>query len=200
MVGGNEQGATRDGEARQPTDEWLAQRVQAGDSAAFEELARRYLRPVYAVVGSVLREQADVEDASQETFLRAIDGIHTFDTARPFGPWLYTIARNTARNWRRAASRHSDDPVEAVAVAGDDPDPATQAVRAEIRVLVATALDDLPEQRRTAFRLFDIEDYSAQEVGALMGISAGAVRAHVHHARRALRQRLEPLLGSGAEQ
>ena len=66
--------------------------------------------------------------------------------------------------------------------------------------VVATALDELPEQQRTAFRLFDIEDYPAQEIATLMGISAGAVRAHVFHARRALRERLGPLLGSGADQ
>ena len=199
-MGGNEQGEARDGGARQPPDAWLARRVQAGDSASFEELARRYLRPVYGVVGSFLRERADIEDAAQETFLRALEYIRRFDASRPFAPWLYSIARNTARNHRKAAARHPTDPVETVVVAGDDPDPETEAEQGEIRALVATALDELPEQRRTAFRLFDIEDYSAQEVAALMGISAGAVRAHVHHARRALRERLGPRLGPGAEQ
>lgn len=199
-MSGNEEREARDGEARQPPDAWLARRVQAGESAAFEELARRYLRPVYAVVGSLLRERADIEDAAQETFLRVLDRIHTYDATRPFAPWLYTIARNTARNRRKAASRHRVEPVETVGVAGGDPDPETRAMQHEMRALVEAALDDLPEQQRTAFRLFDIEDYSAQEVARLMGINAGTVRAHVHHARRALRERLVPLLGSGADQ
>ena len=197
---GNAAGEAWDGEARQPPDGWLARRVQAGETAAFEELARRYLRPVYAVVGSFLREPADIEDVSQETFLRALDHIRTSDASRPFAPWLYTIARNTARNWRKAGARHGGDPIETVAVAGDEPDPEMETMQREIRTLVATALDELPEQQRTAFRLFDIEDYPAQEIATLMGISAGAVRAHVFHARRALRERLGPLLGSGADQ
>ncbi len=196
-MGGNEPGEARDGEVRQPPDGWLARRVQAGEPEAFEALARRYLRPVYAVVGAFLREPADIEDAAQETFLRALDRIRTFDAARPFAPWLYTIARNTARNHRKAAARHRSEPVETVAVAGNAPDPETEAVQHEIRALVADALDELPEQQRTAFRLFDIEAYSAQETATLMGINAGTVRAHVHHARRALRARLGPLLGSG---
>ena len=197
---GNAAGEAWDGEARQPPDGWLVQRVQAGDTAAFEELARRYLRPVYAVAGSFLRERADIEDAAQETFLRALDHIRTFDASRPFAPWLYTIARNSARNRRKAAARHAGDPLETVAAAAGDPDPEAQAVHSEVRALVATALDELPEQQRAAFRLFDIEDYSAQEIAALMGISAGTVRAHVFHARRALRERLGPVLGPGAEQ
>ena len=72
---------TSDAVARQPPDAWLARRVQEGDRDAFEELARRYLRPISAVAASFLRETSDVEDVAQETFLRALDRIHTYDPA-----------------------------------------------------------------------------------------------------------------------
>lgn len=176
-------------------DGTLVRRVQQGQAEAFELLARRYLRPVHAVVASFLRDRADVEDAAQETFMRALESIRRFDPGRPFAPWIYQIARNVARNhltWRR---RHPRSPIAAVENApGRDPEPGTAAERAELREILAGAIDALPEQRRTAFRLADVEGYSATEVARLMGLTPGAVRAHLYHARHRLRARLAPLL------
>ncbi|HKJ93910.1 MAG TPA: sigma-70 family RNA polymerase sigma factor [Longimicrobiales bacterium] len=184
-----------------PADAWLARRVQQGEREAFELLARRYLRPVHAIVASFLREQADVEDAAQETFLRALERIGSYDPDRPFAPWLYQIARNVARNhvkWRRRHPAASMDEAHDV-LPDTGPTPASGAQRAEIRRLVAVAVEELPEQRRTAFRLADVEGYSASEVAGMMGLTAGAVRAHIHHARRDLRARLGTVLRDGNE-
>ncbi len=180
-----------------PPDAVLARRVQDGDREAFGELARRYLRPVHAVVASYLAESADVEDAAQETFLRALDRIRTYDPDRPFAPWLYQIARNVARNRRRADRRWRTTSEPEPALAEEGPDPAVRMELLEIRRLVEVALEELPEQRRTAFRLVDVEGYSAEETARLMGLSAGTVRSHVHHARRELRRRLAPALRRG---
>ena len=79
------------------SDEVLAGRVQRGDADALERLVRRYVRAVHAVAASYLAEPEDIEDAAQETFLRAIRGIALYDVKRPFAPWLYQIARNVAR-------------------------------------------------------------------------------------------------------
>ncbi len=188
--------ARSDREATDPPDEILVRRVQAGEPDAFELLARRYLRPVHAVAASFLRERADVEDAAQEAFLRALESIRRFDPTRPFAPWLYQIVRNVARNRLKWARRHPAAPAadpEAI-LADRDPTPEAGTERAEIRQLVADAVETLPEQRRTAFRLVEIEGYPAVEVARLMGLSPGAVRAHLHHARRGLRARLAPLL------
>lgn len=180
-------------DARGIPDEVLARRVQAGEREAFAELARRYLRPIHAVVASFLGESADVEDAAQETFLRALSRIRTYDAERPFAPWLYQIARNVARNRLSARARwRTETPSERLEGGAAAPDETLR--RREIRALVDRALANLPEQRRTAFRLFEIEGYPAAEVANLMGIAEGTVRAHVHHARRSLRETLAPLL------
>ncbi|MEJ2215159.1 MAG: sigma-70 family RNA polymerase sigma factor [Gemmatimonadota bacterium] len=182
-----------------PADGVLARRVQQGDRAAFEVLARRYLRPVHAVAASYLLERADVEDAAQDTFLRALESIGRFDAARPFAPWLYQIARNVARNhlkWRR---RHPAEPVDAAVLADERPSPVAGAERSEMQAVVEAAIETLPEQRRTAFRLADVEGYPATEVARIMGLSSGAVRAHIHHARRDLRARLATVLKDGNE-
>lgn len=172
------------------TDEALARQVQAGDRSALERLVRRYVRPVQAVVASFLSEQTEIEDVAQDTFVRALRAMDSYDPERPFAPWLYQIARNVARNRiateavRRTESLPIRDPV------ATEPEPDRVAEDAEFRVRLEQALELLPEQRRTAFRLVDVEGMGAAEAGRIMGISPGTVRSHVHHARRHLRSAL----------
>jgi RNA polymerase sigma-70 factor (ECF subfamily) len=187
--------APQDKDEAKSSDNELAIRVQSGDRDAFELLARRYMRPVYAVVSSFLRQQEDVDDSAQETFLRALERIHSYNPKRPFAPWLYQVARNIARNrWKYLKSRQHEDlaAVEGVGkeVAGDDP--SRLAELSELRKKVAAAIESLPERQRTAFRLHDVEGFKAIEIAEMLGVSDGTVRANVHHARRALRERLEP--------
>jgi RNA polymerase sigma-70 factor (ECF subfamily) len=140
----------------------------------------------------------DVEDAAQEAFLRALDSIQSFDLHRPFAPWLYQVARNVARNFLRSAKFWRTEPlveVEGMA-ATDNPGPAAVMDRAELRSLIAAAIDRLPERQRVAFRLFDVDGYSAAEVGTMMDQDAASVRSNVYHARRALRALLTPHLKS----
>jgi len=172
------------------SDETLAQRVQRGDRAALEQLVRRYIRPVHAVIASFLPEPSQVDDAAQETFLRMLRAIHTYDTRRPFAPWLYQVARNAARSQIAAESLRSTEPFPADGPAATGPLPDVAAERSEIRARVARALEALPEQRRVAFRLVDVDGMGAAEAGRIMGISDGTVRAHVHHARKQLREAL----------
>jgi RNA polymerase sigma-70 factor (ECF subfamily) len=189
----NGETGARLGEAAQPSDSSLARRVQLGERQAFETLAGRYLGPIHAVVASFLREPADIEDVAQETFLRALDRIHTYDANRPFAPWLYQIARNVARSRKRAHGRWRSEQLSPDTSVDLSWDPTSDMEREQIRQFVLAAMHRLPAQRRTAFRLFDVEGYSAEEAAGLMGISVGTVRSHVYHARRALRTELEPL-------
>lgn len=177
-----------------PGDRRLADRVRRGDRDAFERLVRRYLRPIHAVAASFLSEPADVEDAAQETFLRALDGIEGYDPDRPFAPWLYQIARNVARDRLDADARRRAEPLPESGPVWDGPDPAESLDRAEIRRRVEEAAADLPDRQRTAFRLVDVEGWSAADVAGLTGLAPGTVRSHLHHARRKLRDELAPLL------
>jgi RNA polymerase sigma-70 factor (ECF subfamily) len=179
----------------EPSDEVLAQRVQRGDRDALEQLVRRYLRPIHAVTASYLGEVADVEDAVQETFVRAIEGIAGYQPARPFAPWLYQIARNVARNRLATSARRQVEPLTLGELGEAGPGPEALTERAEIRRLVVSAIDELPEQQRTAFRLHDVEGYTTDEIARIMGLTAGTIRSHVHYARRALRVALASSLG-----
>jgi len=167
-------------------DESLARRVQCGDADALEQLVRRYLRPIHAVAASYLSGHADIEDAAQETFLHVLRGIEAYDAGRPFAPWLYEIARNVARNRLAADARLRTERLSVELpsrIAGPD----VVLERSEIQARVTVALAALPERRRTAFYLSDVEGYPTEEIARIMGLSTGTVRSHVHHARRALR-------------
>lgn len=177
------------------SDGELARRVQDGDSDAFEALARKFLRPVYAVVSSFLRGQEDIDDSVQETFLRALEKIQSFNPRRPFAPWLYQVARNVARNrWKYLNSRRHEDlaELERVPAEAKGDDPGTRAELSELRRNIAAAIETLPDRQRTAFRLHDVEGFKASEIAEMLGVSDGTVRANVHHARRELRKRLQP--------
>jgi RNA polymerase sigma-70 factor (ECF subfamily) len=170
-------------------DEALARRVQRGDVDALEQLVRRYVRPIHGVAASYLSEPADVEDAAQETFLRALRAIEGYDPDRPFAPWLYQIARNVARNYLAAGARSRTELLsEQLQSALPGPDVVLE--RSDIRARVDAAMTRLPEQQRTAFYLSDVEGYATAEVARIMGLSPGTVRSHVHHARTALRAAL----------
>lgn len=189
MRAGEHPGAGADERLDAAPDEALARRVRRGDRDALERLVRRYLRPIHAVAASYLSEPADIEDAAQETFLRALRGIEAYDPERPFAPWLYQIARNVARNRVAARARwRTEVPSRPLPSRGPGPDVVLE--RSEIRARVDAALARLPERRRTAFRLSDVEGHPTAEVARLMGLSPGTVRSHVHHARRALRAAL----------
>jgi len=180
MTGGDEESS----------DEALAQRVQEGDAEALERLVRRYVRPVSAVVASFLSDPDAIEDVAQDTFVRALGAIDRYDTGRPFAPWLYQIARNVARNHRAAASVRHSEALPGEGPASSAPTPDVDAERSELRARLEEEIRKLPEQRRTAFRLTDVDGMTAEEVARLMGLSAGTVRSHVHHARRQLREAL----------
>jgi RNA polymerase sigma-70 factor (ECF subfamily) len=141
------------------------------------------------VAASYFSEPADIEDAAQETFLRALRAIKTYDPERPFTPWLYQIARNVARSRLSArAQRRTEEISDAQPSELPEPDAALE--RSEMRARMADAISRLPERRRTAFRLCEIDGCATDEVARIMGLSTGTVRSHVHHARRELRAAL----------
>lgn len=173
----------------------LVVRVQRGDEHAFDELARRYARRAFAVAYRILRHTQDAEDLVQDAFIAALDGIGSFDPARPFAPWFYKIVANRALNAASARStreRHmtvielrTDEAVER------SPDPAE---RSEIRTRFESALATLPRHQRLIVELSDVDGRSSTEIGEMMNLPRGTVRWHLHQARRTLRLALASLL------
>jgi RNA polymerase sigma-70 factor (ECF subfamily) len=162
-------------------------RVQQGQTEAFELLVERYMRGAFAVAYRLLGHRQDAEDVVQEAMLAALTNIHTFDTSRRFGPWLYRIVVTRGLNFRKSRSRRQTESIDRDEYATREPGPAVGAERAALREAVKHALGQLPERQRLVVQLFELDGFSGAEIAAMLEIPAGTVRWHLHEARRSLR-------------
>jgi len=168
----------------------LAARARAGDRAAFGTLVERFAAQARRVARAVLQNPDDADDAAQDAFLSALVKLDQYDPRRPFGPWLMRIVANAATDRRRRRAVRQTEPL-APELAGGASHPDHDA---ELRVLgerLRVALAQLPERRRLAVVLFDVEGYSHAEIADILGIPEGTARSEVFHARRALRVLLQ---------
>jgi RNA polymerase sigma-70 factor (ECF subfamily) len=187
------------GNADDLDDGALLERALGGDGEAFGDLTRRYQRLVFRIVGGFLRNAQDVEDVSQETFLRAFQGLPGFRAGASFGPWVARIATRASFDRLRQRKRGGEvawedlSPAEQRAagdlVAGTDP-----ADRAAARDLLDRGLARLLPKDRQVLVLADALGFSATEVGQALGCSSLAARIRLHRARRTLRKVVEALL------
>jgi len=176
--------ATADASARTERD--LVHAVRAGDNQAFDELAGTHMRRAFAVAYRILGQRQDAEDVVQDSFLTALLKLDTFDSDRPFGPWLLRIVANRAINARKARTLRQTEPIpDGAPSAGDSPFDATR--RSELHGELQRALAALPEQQRWIVELFEIEGFSGSEIAAMLEIADGTVRWHLHQARQTLR-------------
>lgn len=167
----------------------LAARARAGDEEAFGHLVRRLVRPALATAWELAATREDAEEVVQDAFARTWRELPRYDTGRPFAPWFYTILRNLARNAARRDQRwtrvtledaHEGGELAPVEEGHDDMDPA----------FLHAALEELSPMQRACFRLVRLEEFSAGEAAAMLGIDGATVRVHIHRATRALRARL----------
>ena len=168
-------------------DAALVGRALDGDAAAFEELVRRYTRTAYAVALAVVREPADAEDVCQDAFVRALERLEDCRNPQRFGAWFLRIVRNRAHSVRRYLGVREAAPLDAVSVRSELPGPQREAERGELREDLRKALADLTEVQRQVVLLHDLEGWKHREIGDLLELPEGTVRAHLFHARRALR-------------
>jgi RNA polymerase sigma-70 factor (ECF subfamily) len=181
----------------------LAGRIAAGDSHAFETLMRRHNRMLYRLARSILRNDADAEDALQDAYVAAYRNIRSFHATAKISTWLARIVINEAYARLRAQkSRDVVVPIASYGSAGQQPmeesatmDTTTEmpedaASRSELRGALERKIDELPEQFRTAFMLREVEEMSAEEAAECLGIPVSTVRTRAFRARALLRESL----------
>jgi len=174
---------------RVTSDGDLIQRAAGGDRSAFEDLYRRYARPVFGLALRRLGDRGRAEDAVQETFASVWRSAGSYKPERgPGGPWLYAVARNAIVD--RARSR-TEPPVEVPEEAAEEPGPADRAEQSWVAWRVHRALEELPEREREVITLAYWSGLSQSEVAEFLGIPLGTVKTRTRSALSRLADILE---------
>jgi len=192
-------------ESNRDIDQALVERVQRGDKKAFDTLVLKYQQKVANLIGRYVRDPSEVLDVTQEAFIKAYRALPNFRGDSAFYTWLYRVAINTAKNHLAAMSRRPpQDDIEAETAEQTDlgtrlkeqDTPEKLALQEEIAATIKEAVDDLPEELRTAITLRELEGMSYEEIAQAMDCPIGTVRSRIFRAREAIDKKLEPLLGA----
>jgi RNA polymerase sigma-70 factor (ECF subfamily) len=189
-------------------DQALVQRVQRGDSAAFDLLVRKYQHRVVALIGRYVSDWSECQDVAQETFLRAYRALGNFRGDAQFYTWLHRIAVNTAKNHLVAGNRRPPGADIDVADAEqfdsgtrlrDTDTPERELMRQQMEQTVMRVVQALPDELREAISLREVDGLSYEEIAQKMDCPIGTVRSRIFRARDAIDQELRELMGE-AEQ
>ena len=187
-------------------DQQLVERAQRGDKHAFELLVAKYQRRLGRLISRFVRNSAEVEDVTQDAFIKAYRALPAFRGDSAFYTWLYRIGINTAKNHlvaqgRRAPTSTAFDAEEAedfedAALLHEVATPENELMSKQVVEVVNSSLQELPDDLRMALTLREIEGLSYEEIAAVMDCPIGTVRSRIFRAREAIAINLRPLLGT----
>ena len=189
-------------------DAALMLRVKQGDTRAFTELVDKYKQPVINLIYRTLRDLTEAEDLAQNVFVQVYKSAHRYRTTAKFSTWLFTIARNLCLNEIRRRTRH---PTESLDV--PHPEQEGQPLRqfedlkslgapetllqGELEQKIEQAMEELPENQRSAILLCRQEELSYEDIAEVLGCSLSATKSLIHRARETLKDKLKPYLRTG---
>jgi RNA polymerase sigma-70 factor (ECF subfamily) len=185
----------------------LVRRAQSGESRAFDQLVLKYRARIVKLAMRYTHNREDAEDSTQDTFIKAFRGLQQFRCESSFYTWLYRIAINSAKNVRSARARdpvgstidlHQDHEAANLATGLQDLEtPEELALADDIRTMVNSTLEVLPEAHRIAIVLREIDCLTYEEIAAAMATPVGTVRSRVFRAREVLHRQLRRVSASG---
>ncbi|MEZ5286288.1 MAG: sigma-70 family RNA polymerase sigma factor [Vicinamibacterales bacterium] len=180
------------------TDEELVARTVAGDTDSFNQLVKRWERPIFALAYRVIGRDEDARDVCQETFLRAFRALPGFKGQAKFSSWLYRITLNLCRDWMRRQKRtpvvqapEGIDIVELAAEQGPVESIEELVARRQLSTAVAAAMETLPDEQRTAIILKEYHGLTFQEIADLQGCPLSTVKTRLYQGLSVLRRALE---------
>jgi RNA polymerase sigma-70 factor (ECF subfamily) len=187
---------TRRSEQESWSDEQLIEAVLAGEATLFEVLMRRYSQRLYRVAYSILRQEADAEDAMQEAYLRAFQFLRQFEGRAKFSTWLTRIAVHEAlgraQRRERFVSLDFEQPLATASSPHTRPtrSPEQLASNSELGTMLQAAIATLPSHYRAVLELRDMHDASTEEAAGQLKISQENVKIRLHRARALVRKKI----------
>jgi len=189
------------------SDHVAVAKVRAGNEDAYRTLVERHSRSVFRLAFRMTGNEQDSEDVVQETFLRAYRQLHRWEARSSFSTWLYRIAANYSLDLVRRRKRHGEVAMAESASHSEEadivhalpshaPGPDRLLFSGRVQECVASTLNELSQQERTAFVLRHFEGQSIDEISAALGLSDNAAKHSIFRAVQKLRRALEPLVQS----
>jgi RNA polymerase sigma-70 factor, ECF subfamily len=189
-------------------DAALMLRVKRGDRAAFAELVDKYKQPVMNFIFRRLRDETEAEDLAQNVFLQVYKSRGRYKQTAKFSTWLFTIAHNLCLNELRRRSRHPAESLEETHTENEEQPPRQiedksqtaapdNVLHSELAQKIEEALDELPENQRSAVLLCRQEDLSYEQIAKILRCSLSATKSLIHRGRETLKEKLKPYLKSG---
>lgn len=178
----------------QLSDEAIVRRIQEGDTAMFRVLVQRYSTCLLNYIHRLSGNKTDAEDLLQDVFVRVFNHLGTYDSKRPFRPWVYKVTTNLCYDFLK--KRKSDLSLDQALSAGDDPgdaslmdlipdeqyDPEKLAMRREFRAALEERIETLPHKQKEVFVLFHFEHFAYKEIADTLAVPIGTVKSRLHNA------------------
>ena len=188
------------------TDQQLVQRAQRGDLRAFDLLVLKYQGRIAALVSRYVSDAGEVEDVTQEAFIKAYRALGKFRGDSAFYTWLYRIAANAAKNHLVAKGRRpgADATIEDAegfdegGMLSESASPEALAMGGELAEVVESALNALPDELKAALMLREFDGLSYDDIADVLGCPVGTVRSRIFRAREAVDQRVKEKISGGS--
>jgi RNA polymerase sigma-70 factor, ECF subfamily len=181
-----------------PEYEWF-RKSRNGDTDAFGRIVTDHQQYAYAVAFRFLGNEADAEDAVQESFISIWKHLADYDPKKKFTTWLYRIVANKCLDHIKSKKRRGDSPSLARDPESDVPgaDPHEKLDERERIRMVETFVRELPGKQRMVFILRDMQDQDIEETSKILKMSEASVKSNLCHARKFLREKIERLEKTG---
>ncbi|NOG30990.1 RNA polymerase sigma factor RpoE [Halomonas sp. TBZ9] len=187
------------------TDQQLVERAQKGDNRAFDLLVRKYQHKIIGLISRYVHDHSEVQDVAQEAFIKAYRALGNFRSESAFYTWMYRIAINTAKNHLVSRSRRPPgndvdiSDAEIVDQSGrlsDSETPEASIARDQLEAAVYEAIENLPDDLRTAITLRELDGLAYEDIAQVMQCPVGTVRSRIFRAREAVDEHIRPLVST----